>query len=80
MCLAVPGKVLKVEGSKGKVDFGDGVLRDVDLTLVEVVEGDYVLVHAGFAIQVLKEEDALKTLEIWKEILELEKGDEVGDL
>lgn len=74
MCLAVPGKVLKVEGSKGKVDFGDGVLRDVDLTLVDVVEGNYVLVHAGFAIQVLKEEDALKTLEIWREILELEKG------
>jgi hydrogenase expression/formation protein HypC len=80
MCLAVPGKVLKVEGSRGKVDFGDGVLRDVDLTLVEAVEGDYVLVHAGFAIQVLKEEDAVKTLEIWRQILELEKESDVAGL
>jgi hydrogenase expression/formation protein HypC len=69
MCLAVPAKILWVEGPKGKVDFGDGVRRDIDLTLVNAKTGDYVLVHAGFAIQILSEEDAKKTLEIWEEIL-----------
>jgi len=70
VCLAVPAKILKVEDSKGKVDFGDGVLRDIDLSLVDAAEGDYVLVHAGFAIQTLEQEDAEKTLELWREILE----------
>jgi hydrogenase expression/formation protein HypC len=69
MCLAVPAKVLSTDGAIGKVDFG-GSARDVDLTLVDAKVGDYVIVHAGFAIQVLDEREALDTLEIWKGILE----------
>jgi len=69
MCLAVPAKVLEIDGIVGKVDFG-GSSRDVDLTLVNAKVGDYVIVHAGFAIQVLDKKEALETLEIWKGILE----------
>lgn len=72
MCLAIPAKVISVENDKAKVDFGGGVLREVNVTLVNAKVGDYVLVHAGYAIQVLDEEEALETLRLWKEILETE--------
>jgi hydrogenase expression/formation protein HypC len=70
MCLAIPAKIMSVEGSKANVDFGQGVLRDVNVSLVEAKVGEYVLVHAGYAIQVLEEKDALETLSLWNEILE----------
>ena len=61
---------MSVEGSKANVDFGQSVLRDVNVSLVEAKIGDYVLVHAGYAIQVLEEKEALETLRLWNEILE----------
>jgi hydrogenase expression/formation protein HypC len=61
---------MSLEGSKANVDFGQGVLRDVNVSLVEAKVGDYVLVHAGYAIQVLEEKEALETLRLWNEILE----------
>ena len=68
MCLGIPGKlVARDEGSEpatGSVDFG-GVRRDVCLTFVpEASTGDYVIVHVGFAISVLDEEEAHQTLEM----------------
>ena len=69
MCLAIPAKVVEIKDSIAKVDFGKGVLRDVNVTLVNVKRGEYVLVHAGYAIQVLDEKSAEETLELWKEIL-----------
>lgn len=70
MCLAVPGKIVSIdETSVADVDFG-GVNRPVNVSLVDVGIGDYVIVHAGYAIQVLSEEDALKTLDIFREMLE----------
>ena len=70
MCLAIPARVMSVEGSKANVDFGQSVLRDVNVSLVEAKVGDYVLVHAGYAIQVIEEKEALETLSLWNEILE----------
>ncbi|MGB9960492.1 MAG: HypC/HybG/HupF family hydrogenase formation chaperone [Candidatus Bathyarchaeales archaeon] len=70
MCLAIPAKVVSTAGDKAKVDFGEGVLREVDITLVNVKVGEYVLVHAGYAIQVLSEEEAEETLHLWNEILD----------
>ena len=70
MCLAIPAKVMSIEGCKANVDFGQGVLRDVNVSLVEANVAEYVLVHAGYAIQVLEEKDALETLSLWNEILE----------
>jgi hydrogenase expression/formation protein HypC len=72
MCLAIPAKVIEIKEDKAKVDFGEGVLREVNITLVNVKEGDYVLVHAGYAIQVLEEKEAQETLQLWNEILQAE--------
>jgi len=69
MCLAIPAKIVSRKEDKAEVDFGEGVLREVNVTLVEAKVGDYVLVHAGYAIQVLDEEEALETLRLWNEIL-----------
>lgn len=69
MCLAIPGKVVEIRGDKALVDFG-GVRREVMLTLLEreVKPGEYVLVHTGYAIQVLDKEEAEGTLRLWREI------------
>ena len=69
MCLAIPARVMSVKGEKAQVDFGEGVLREVNISLVDPEVGDYVLVHAGYAIQKMDEKDALETLALWKEIL-----------
>lgn len=60
---------MSVIGDKAQVDFGQNVLREVNVSLVDAKVGDYVLVHAGYAIQKLDEKDALETLSLWKEIL-----------
>lgn len=74
MCLAVPARVIEISGDLARVDFGGGVIREVNISLVDVEVGDYVLVHAGYAIQVLDEEEAEETLELWRELLEIEKS------
>ena len=60
---------MSLQGEKAQVDFGQGVLRDVNTSLVEAKIGDYVLVHAGYAIQVLEEKEALETLSLWNDVL-----------
>jgi len=72
MCLAIPAKIISIEEDIAKVDFGEGVLREVNIALVNAKVGDYVLVHAGYAIQVLDEKEALETIRLWNEILEAE--------
>ncbi len=76
MCLGIPGKVMEIRDdgglAMGKVDFG-GVRKDACLAyLPEVEVGDYVIIHVGFAISRLDEEEALKTLEILGEMGVLE--------
>ena len=68
MCLAVPGKIVSIQGSIAVVDFG-GVQRETNISLVEAKVGDYVIVHAGFAIQIVDEEDAKETIKLWEELL-----------
>jgi len=72
MCLGIPGQITEITNnelmSTGKVDFG-GVARDVSLAFVpDAVCGDYVIVHAGFAISRLDEEEAKATLDLLTEI------------
>lgn len=69
MCLAIPARVTSIEEHRmASVDIM-GVARKVSLDLVpEAVEGDFVLVHAGFALQVIDEETANDTLELLKQI------------
>ncbi len=71
MCLGYPGKIIEIKGDYAKVDFGGGVVKDnIIISLVDAKVGDYVIVHAGYAIQVLDEEEAKKVIETWKEYLE----------
>ncbi len=72
MCLAVPGKVTSIEGNQADVDFG-GVLRKVNVSLVEATVGEWVVVHAGFAIEKMDEDEAKETLELWNELLDQEE-------
>ncbi len=70
MCWAVPAKVIEVDGQVGKVEL-TGTIREVGLHFVEEPQvGDYVLLHAGFAIQKLDEEEAHATLELMEGMLE----------
>ena len=68
MCLSIPAKVVSVSGDMAEVSVG-GALFSAGLQMVENVGvGDYVLLHAGFAIEKLREDDALETLRLLKEI------------
>lgn len=68
MCLGIPVRIVEISGEVGRSEFG-GVQRDVSLKLLENVRvGDYVLVHAGFAIQTLNEEEAMETLRLLEEM------------
>ncbi len=61
---------MNIDGTKANVDFGQGVLREVNISLVEAKIGDYVLVHAGYAITIIEEEEAKETLRLWNNVLE----------
>ena len=77
MCLAIPGKVLSVKGEDplmrtGKVNFA-GIIKEVNLAYVPEAEiNDFVLVHVGFAISKINEEEAKRVFEYLKEMDELE--------
>lgn len=67
MCLAIPSKITKIENNMAVIDV-DGVRRECSLLLVEDAQvGDYVIVHAGFAISKIDEAAALETLALLKE-------------
>ena len=67
MCLAIPSKIVKIENGVGTIDV-DGVQRTASLLLVEdAAVGDYVIVHAGFALHKIEEADAMESLRILKE-------------
>ena len=59
----------KIDGDMGDVDFG-GVTRKANLSMVDANVGDWAVVHAGFAIQIMDEEDAQETLRLWNEVLD----------
>lgn len=68
MCVGIPGKVLKVDGRMATVEVG-GATRAIALDLISGVRpGDYIIAHAGFAIHKVDEEEAMKTLEIIREL------------
>jgi hydrogenase expression/formation protein HypC len=82
MCLAIPGKVISIAGDDpvfrmGKVDFG-GVIKEVNFCYVpEVKLGDYVIIHVGFALNIIDEDEAEKVFEYLREMEEL--GNELGE-
>ena len=71
MCLAIPSKIVKIEDNVATIDV-DGVKREASLLLVDNTRiGDYVIVHAGFAINKINEEDALESLKLLREAASL---------
>jgi len=72
MCLGVPVKVVQREGKEGIGEF-KGVKRNISFALLDDAKvGDYVILHAGFAIQKLDKKEAEKTLELFEELAKLE--------
>jgi len=68
MCLAIPGLIKSIEDKEAEAEFG-GITRRISLWLTpEAKVGDYVLVHTGYAINILDEEEAEETLSILEEI------------
>jgi len=84
MCLGIPGKIVEIYMAGGirmaKIDFG-GVTREACLeTLPDARVGEYTIIHAGFALNTLSEQDALTTLSALREIAEIEAGMDSGDI
>lgn len=70
MCLAVPMKLIKIEGTKGIAELGN-LQREIGLLLLENAKiGDYVIVHAGYAIQKMDEKEAQKTIALLESYLD----------
>jgi hydrogenase expression/formation protein HypC len=68
MCLAIPAKVLKIENNLAQVDMA-GVKRQADIRMISNLKvGEYVLIHAGFAIEKIGEKDAEETLQLLREM------------
>ena len=76
MCLSIPAKILSINGDKARVYLG-GAEYNAALNLLDDVKvGDYVLLHSGFAIQVIDEEEAMETMRLLSEVIEKEKENE----
>lgn len=83
MCLAVPGKILSIEGEgfarTARVDFG-GIVKQVSLAYTpEAKAGDYAIVHVGFAISLVDEQEALRSLEYLREMGELAELEQTAE-
>jgi hydrogenase expression/formation protein HypC len=78
MCLAIPGQVVELkEDHMALVDYG-GTRREANIMYVQPKVGDWVIVHAGFALQILDEEEAMETLALWDEAIEVFKQEMIG--
>ncbi|UCG27592.1 MAG: HypC/HybG/HupF family hydrogenase formation chaperone [Bacteroidales bacterium] len=73
MCLSVPAKVLSIDGDMARVAVGETICN-ASLQIVDDIRvGDYILLHTGFALQKISEEEAMETLRLFKELEDLDK-------
>lgn len=70
MCIAIPGKIISIDSPRAKVDFNGNVV-DVNVGLIDPVVGDYVLVHAGCAIEIMSKDKALELIELFQDLEEM---------
>jgi len=72
MCLAVPGKIIEIDKEKNQavIDYGDGTKRKANISFLNVSVNDYVLVHAGFAIQKVDPKEAQETLDVFHNMVD----------
>ncbi|MBW2971203.1 HypC/HybG/HupF family hydrogenase formation chaperone [Candidatus Woesearchaeota archaeon] len=66
MCLAIPGRIVRIEGETAIVDF-DGIRKNVNLALVDAKVGDYIVANAGYAIKTLSNESAQESIKLFKQ-------------
>jgi hydrogenase expression/formation protein HypC len=75
VCLAIPALIKTIEGKEAEVEIG-GISRRINVWLTpDVKVGDYVLVHTGYAITIVDQEEAQETLKMFREMVELESAD-----
>ena len=70
MCVAVPGKVVEIDQNRAQVDV-NGTKLKIDVSLIQPKIGDYVLIHAGCGLEVLKEDLALEMIQLFKDLEEV---------
>ncbi|MEF8847521.1 MAG: HypC/HybG/HupF family hydrogenase formation chaperone [Candidatus Thermoplasmatota archaeon] len=77
MCLAIPGRIVEIKGDKNHaiIDYGQGTRRKANISLVDAKKGEYVIVHAGFAIQKIDKNEAERTLDLFKNMLNQEESE-----
>ena len=69
MCLAIPGKIVSINDDIAEIDFG-GVMKKANVSMVDANVGDWAVIHAGFAIEVMDEDDAQETIRLWNDVLD----------
>lgn len=67
MCIAMPGKIVELDGMKAKVDF-KGTVVNVNVGLIDAKVGDYALVHAGCAIEIMSKDKAIELIELFESL------------
>ncbi|MGI6204849.1 MAG: HypC/HybG/HupF family hydrogenase formation chaperone [Anaerovoracaceae bacterium] len=72
MCVAIPGKIISKDGSHAKADFSGNIV-DVNTGIIDAKVGDYVLVHAGIALEVMDKDRAEELIDLFREIDEIER-------
>ena len=77
MCLSIPAKIIEIDGEMAKVMVGEATVNASLQLLDNAVVGDYILLHTGFAIEKISEEEAIETLSLINE-LRINEGDEPG--
>ena len=69
MCLAIPRKIVSINDDIAEIDFG-GVMKKANVSMVDANVGDWAVIHAGFAIEVMDEDDAQETIRLWNDVLD----------
>ena len=69
MCLAIPGKIVSINDDIAEIDLG-GVMKKANVSMVDANVGDWAVIHAGFAIEVMDEDDAQETIRLWNDVLD----------
>ncbi|SHL63112.1 hydrogenase expression/formation protein HypC [Anaerocolumna jejuensis DSM 15929] len=74
MCVAIPGKIIEIHGDTAKADIM-GNIFEANISLVDAKLGDYILIHAGFAIEVVQTDQAQEMIDIFAELDEVIRND-----
>lgn len=74
MCVAIPGKIIEIHGDTAKADIM-GNIFEANISLVDAKIGDYILIHAGFAVEVVQTEQAQEMIDIFAELEEVVRND-----